>query len=46
VLAVAAQKEDEPALQQFLAERLRVAINAGVRNGTAQRYQQQRQAKQ
>jgi hypothetical protein len=44
VLAVAAQKEDEPALQQFLADRLRVAIAAGVQNGTAQRFQKQRQA--
>ena len=45
VLAVAAHKEDEPVLQQFLADRLRVAVAAGVRNGTAQRFQQQRQAK-
>jgi hypothetical protein len=44
VLAVAARKEDEPILQQFLADRLRVAIAAGVRNGTAERFQRQRQA--
>ncbi len=44
VLAVAARKEDEPILQQFLAERLRTAISAGVRNGTAQRFAKQRQA--
>jgi hypothetical protein len=44
VLAVAARKEDEPILQQFLADRLRVAIAAGVRNGTAERFQRHRQA--
>ncbi len=40
--AVAARKEDEPALQQFLADRLRKAIAAGVQNGTAKRLQEER----
>ncbi|HLH43371.1 MAG TPA: cytochrome c [Bryobacteraceae bacterium] len=39
---VAVHKEDEPVLQKFLAERTRAAIQAGMRNGTAQRYLQQR----
>jgi hypothetical protein len=40
--AVASRKEDEPALQQFLAERLRKAIAAGMLNGTAKRLQEER----
>jgi len=40
--AVAARKEDEPALQVFLADRLRKAVAAGVLNGTAKRLQEER----
>jgi mono/diheme cytochrome c family protein len=39
---VAVHKEDELALQKFLADRTRAAIQAGMQNGTAQRYLQQR----
>jgi mono/diheme cytochrome c family protein len=43
LISVAQRKEDEPALQQFLAGRTREAIARGVVNGAARRYQQQQQ---
>jgi mono/diheme cytochrome c family protein len=39
---VAVHKEDEPVLQKFLADRTQTAIQAGMQNGTAQRYLKQR----
>lgn len=41
---VTVRKEDEPVLQQALAERTRAAIRKGMQNGTAQRYLQERAA--
>lgn len=40
VQMVAVRKEDEPALQQAIAERTRAAITRGVQDGTARRYQE------
>jgi hypothetical protein len=42
ILMTAARKEDEPPLQQLLAERQRAAIQRGVRNGTLKRMMEQR----
>jgi hypothetical protein len=40
VQMVAVNKEDEPVVQQFLAERTQKAIQGGIRNGTVQRLRQ------
>lgn len=39
---VAVHKEDEPALQQALADRARAALRRGVQDGTALRFQRER----
>jgi hypothetical protein len=44
--AIAVHKEDEPALQQFFANRMRAAVQLGVQNGTAKRLQEEQQASQ
>jgi hypothetical protein len=46
VQVVAVRKEDEAALQKFFTERTQAAIQAGIENGTARRFLQQRAAEQ
>jgi hypothetical protein len=41
---IAVHKEDEAAVQQYFANRLRAAVQAGVQNGTAKRVQEEQQA--
>jgi hypothetical protein len=41
---VAVNKEDEPVLQKFFADRAQAALQRGMQNGTAQRYMKERAA--
>jgi hypothetical protein len=40
----AIRKEDEPVLQQFIAERVNAAIAHAMRDGTLRRFQEKQQA--
>jgi hypothetical protein len=44
--AVAVHKEDEPEVQKFFGDRMRSAIAAGLKDGTARRYMEEQQASQ
>jgi hypothetical protein len=44
--AIAVHKEDEPAVQRFLADRMRAAIQRGIQDGTGKRMLEQQRASQ